>query len=402
LSQCAKNVLNGAMPRKPSKQTPKIFKRPNSPWWWVRYQEPERDADGVILRHEVGGVLKVKMRQVRRSTKTELEAKARALLVQWEAEALRATAAPELEDEKALLAKRKADAEAAAKAAHDRRLTMGQLRDRWLEQSAGKKSITSIRPWFAVIVAFFGADRPIDTLTRSDVEALVAHLRATPNVRGKKNTPATINRYLEQLRAALRWIGEEHPHRDPMRGVSKLPEKNERDRIVTPAEYRRLVEAAPPSIRLAIVIGYHTAMRAGEIVNLTWDRVDLDAGFARLRAGDTKTGKPRNVPLAPPVVEALRAAKRRPDGRLFGMQRQTLSPNFAKLVRKLGMADLHFHDLRHTALTNLRRAGADVFTLQRISGHTTLAMLKRYTHSTDDDAMAAVLRASTSGATGAK
>jgi site-specific recombinase XerD len=62
------------------------------------------------------------------------------------------------------------------------------------------------------------------------------------------------------------------------------------------------------------------------------------------------------------------------------------------LCRELKITGMRFHDLRHTAATNMRRAGIDLLVIQRITGHKTLAMLKRYAHVTEDDLAAAMAR----------
>lgn len=178
-----------------------------------------------------------------------------------------------------------------------------------------------------------------------------------------------------------------------MRGVRFAPERNARDRVCGPEEYQRLVAAADPELRLVILLGYWTAMRLGEIAALTWDRVDLKRRSVRLETGHTKTGHGRKVPLSAEAVEALKQHPRRMDGAVFEHSAGTLSPRFARLTRQLGIEDLRFHDLRHTAATRLRRAGVDVMTIQEITGHKSLAMLKRYQTTTEEDLRAAMERA---------
>lgn len=56
---------------------------------------------------------------------------------------------------------------------------------------------------------------------------------------------------------------------------------------------------------------------------------------------------------------------------------------FVAACDKAGVADFHFHDLRHTAATRLADAGADPFVIAEILGHSDLRMTKRYTHATD-------------------
>jgi integrase len=76
---------------------------------------------------------------------------------------------------------------------------------------------------------------------------------------------------------------------------------NERDRILSEDEWMRLYEAAASHLRPILLVAYHLGQRLGEILNLTWDRVDLQQGFITLRAIDTKTKKPRQVAVTPAV-----------------------------------------------------------------------------------------------------
>ena len=79
---------------------------------------------------------------------------------------------------------------------------------------------------------------------------------------------------------------------------------NERDRILSDNEWSRY-EAAKVHLKPVLLLAYQLGQRFGEIVNMTWDRVDLQRGFITLRGIDTKTKKPRRVPLTPDVKVAL-------------------------------------------------------------------------------------------------
>jgi integrase len=97
------------------------------------------------------------------------------------------------------------------------------------------------------------------------------------------------------------------------------------------------------------------------------------------------------VPLPPEAVEALRAWPRRIGvDAVFERRIGTASSAFTKLCRSLGIKGLRLHDFRHLRLTELLRAGANVFVLQEISGHKDLEMLRRYSHVTLDDMQRAV------------
>jgi len=89
-----------------------------------------------------------------------------------------------------------------------------------------------------------------------------------------------------------------------------LKENNERDRVLTPEEYARLVAACPPHLKPVVQLAYHTGMRKGEILTLKWGQVDLKEGFIRLDPEHTKTGEGRWVPLNQELVEMFRALPR--------------------------------------------------------------------------------------------
>jgi integrase len=271
-------------------------------------------------------------------------------------------------------------------------LTMEGLRKLWLEHASQKRSIDDDRQRFETIIEHFGPSTAIASLTLSDIDRFRDALSKRTTRMNKPMTPATVNRHLGILRSALR-LAQNNDYFLRLRSLrfSLLRENNERDRICTEEEYQKLIDAASPKLRLAIVLGYYTAMRLGEIVNLDWKQIDLTSKMIRLESSDTKTGKPRRVPLDSTVIEELKMYPRSIVGRLFGeTSRDTISSTFHKLCKHVGVDSLRFHDLRHTALTNLRRAGVDVFVLQAISGHKTLKMLGRYQTVTDDDLRKAV------------
>ena len=86
--------------------------------------------------------------------------------------------------------------------------------------------------------------------------------------------------------------------------------QNERDRVLTDEEWDKLYDAAKPHLRPVLLTAYQLGQRFGEIVGLTWDRVDMKRGFITLRSLDTKTKTARQVPMTPDVrVTLQRLAK---------------------------------------------------------------------------------------------
>jgi integrase len=140
----------------------------------------------------------------------------------------------------------------------------------------------------------------------------------------------------------------------------------------------------PSAQRLALM---RSGMHKGEILNLTWDRVDLKAGLLRLRPEDTKTREGRTIPLTKELSEMLRNAtiyldesgQRVPWVFTYARKRiLSVRRAFEVACRKAGIDDVVFHDLRHTFVTNMCRAGVDYFRIMAVTGHKTMTVFKRY------------------------
>lgn len=170
---------------------------------------------------------------------------------------------------------------------------------------------------------------------------------------------------------------------------------NERDRVLTEVEWNRLYDGAPPHLKPILLLAYHLGQRFGEIIELTWDRVDLQRGFIALRSTDTKTKKPRQVPITPAVRSALvdlSKVRRLNTNHVFlyeGQPIKSIKTAFKTAKKLAGLADFRFHDLRHCAATNLRRAGVDTATAMKIVGHKSEKMWKRYNAIEEKDLVAA-------------
>lgn len=156
-----------------------------------------------------------------------------------------------------------------------------------------------------------------------------------------------------------------------------------RDRRITWGEERRIMRAASahrnPEIYSIISLALETAMRQGEILALEWENIDLRKRIAHLPM--TKNGEPRNVPLSLGAVSALTRLGVKASGKVFGYTQDGFKSAWRTLIKRLGVENLHFHDLRHEAVSRLFELGTlDYLEVAAISGHKSVQMLKRYTH----------------------
>jgi len=168
---------------------------------------------------------------------------------------------------------------------------------------------------------------------------------------------------------------------NPVREVKRPAANRPRERRISNEEIALLldgfgyVESQPPAtlmqeVAYAFLIALETAMRQGEILGLTQDRVFLAERYVRLLK--TKNGDTRNVPLSKRAVQLLeileKSANKRMDGKLFTVRSGSAVALFCKVRNRLGIENLHFHDTRHEATTQLARK-LDVLDLARMTGH---------------------------------
>jgi integrase len=178
-----------------------------------------------------------------------------------------------------------------------------------------------------------------------------------------------------------------------------LPDpQNARDRVLTEEEWSKLHQVAKPHLKPVLQLAYQLGQRFGEIVGLTWDRVDLKRGFITLRSQDTKTKKPRKIPMTPDVrmtlqrLAKVRSLSIRHVFTFKGKPLKRISRSFRTALKDAGITDFRFHDLRHCASTNLRRAGVDTATAMNIVGHLSEKSWKRYNAIEERDLLQAALK----------
>lgn len=178
------------------------------------------------------------------------------------------------------------------------------------------------------------------------------------------------------------------PVQNPVRDVKRPKPGRPRDRRFLDGEESSLLSAIAqsqnPWIAPMVQLAIETAGRRGELLNLRWDDVDLQRRVAKLR--DTKNGETRDVPLSSHAVAVLRALSRSVSGRVFPVKPATATATWRRICARAGIKDLHLHDLRHEGTSRLFELhGLEVMEAAAVTGHKTLAMLKRYTHLRAED-----------------
>lgn len=186
---------------------------------------------------------------------------------------------------------------------------------------------------------------------------------------------------------------------NPAAYVPKPNPQNERDRIASGEEWKRLLEASAPHLQRILIVLYTLGPRRGELLQLEWTDVDMQRREFTLH--HTKNGESRTVPMSPEVYRVfteLWQERRLDTQRVFlykGSPVRDVKTAFDKACRRADITNLRLHDLRHTASTNLRRAGVDATTAMKIVGHKSERMHRRYNTVEPEDLRSAVSQLST-------
>ncbi len=177
---------------------------------------------------------------------------------------------------------------------------------------------------------------------------------------------------------------------NPLEGVDRPRKLKPRDRLITDAEFSRIltalgydgkIETKSDRVAVAAMLALETAMRQGEIFNMRWEHIHEDDRYILLP--DTKNGDARKVPLSDKAIEILSVLPRDAD-RAFPIPQASSGVMFLKAVKTAKVPNATFHDLRHAAITRLSRK-LDVLALARMVGHKDPRQLMSYYNPTMKD-----------------
>ncbi len=258
------------------------------------------------------------------------------------------------------------------------KVTFGDLVDRYLrEVTPSKKNWKSETEIMGKIKERFGQHALVAIQSKEIAEYRDELL--------EKRAASTVCHYLNAISVvidtALKEWGYVLPA-NPVRNVRRPSQPTGRDRRLSTEEETALIEECRKSGNVwlvpVVVLATETAMRQGEIFKLSWEHVNLKRQIAHIP--ETKNGEARTIPLSTRAVAALDALPRSIDGRVIQARQDALRKCFERAVVRAGIKDLRFHDLRHEATSRLFEKGLNPMEAASVTGHKTLAMLKRYTH----------------------
>ena len=279
------------------------------------------------------------------------------------------------------------------------RHTFSELIERYIaeviptKKDWAKQQVTHLRAWLAII-----GNVKLSRVTSDAIDRARKVLLNTPYKRADtgpeyQRSPAVVNRYYAALQHCMGkacdwgWI-----ERNPLDRVDKFSESRGRVRFLSPNERDRLLKACKdtgnPALTVLVLLALCSGARDMELRGLTWDRVNLRDGSAW--AEDTKNGERRALTIAGAALDALREW-----GKVRRIGTNLVFPNtngdkpldvrkaWERALQAADIVDFRFHDLRHTAASELAMGGASLREIGAILGHKTAQMTQRYAHLTE-------------------
>src|SRR5580765_6805021 len=235
-----------------------------------------------------------------------------------------------------------------------------------------------------VLIPYFG-NRPIQSITRPDIEEFRQHRFAVPTWRKQQRTIRTVNYELAVLRqvfyfaASKRWL--EGPPQELFRKLISSANETKRDRLLTAEEQKKLIEhcrGPREHLRPLVIAALDTTLRKGNLIRLTWADVDFKDRVIRIKKTSTKTEQAVTIGLTrrleAELHELWKLSDKQPDTRVFGIDGD-FKRAFSSACRLAEISGLRFHDLRAGGATGMVQAGLPAEIVRKVTGHANPAIL---------------------------
>ena len=266
----------------------------------------------------------------------------------------------------------------------------------------GVKSLGPVLHSLVILKEHFG-NKQVSTIRHSDLVLFKKKRLDTPTMHGTQRKISSVNRELELARSVFKYaIQERWITISPFVGEPIIDKTAEirRERVLSDAEEVRLLEACKKidkhgrtrrmRIIPLLIASWDTAVRCNELLRLTWNDLDFNAGrFGTLTvlAKNSKTERRRVIGLTPRLREALLELRTCADGEIdstvFGY-RNASKTAFMAALKDANIEDFTWHDGRHTATTRMMEATYKGDLVKKITGHTQHSTFERYYNPSTD------------------
>jgi integrase len=212
-------------------------------------------------------------------------------------------------------------------------------------------------------------------------------------------SPRTINYELTTMSHSFNLAIKEWElaNENPVIKVRKERVSNNIERWLTSDEKKKLLKASPKWLQDIIVFAINTGLRQSEILDLKWKQIDMER--KTITISEQKNKNIDTLPLNGTAMDILRGSHKSDlplDSYVFPNTLSTRKGNWLLLkafyvaLKKSGVCNFRFHDLRHTFATRLIRNGVDLYTVQKLGRWKTVMMVQRYAHHHPESLRAAI------------
>lgn len=252
---------------------------------------------------------------------------------------------------------------------------------RWLEESNHKRSIHKDKEHLAWLDPFLRKSQLKD-ITRDLIESIATKKAATGV------SDSTINRMLEIIRAILNRAQKEWGWLETVPSIRMRIIKNRRIRWLTKKQANRLIEELPPHLADMAAFTLATGLRESNVTKLKWEQIDIDRCHALIHPDESKTKRAIPVPLNKQAIEIILAQKGKNEIYVFTYRGQPVgrcnNHAWQKALKRAGINDFRWHDLRHTWASWHVQNGTSLHELQQLGGWANYEMVLRYAHLSSD------------------
>ena len=311
-----------------------LFKRKDSPYWWIKITH-----NGRPVQESTGTTDKVKAQEYHDKLKASL----------WDQERLGIK--PRYSWQDAVI--------------------------RYLAETSGKATQETDKTHLRWLDPYLN-DLMLDDINRDMLERIMAKRIAD------KVANSTVNRTMEIVRAVLRKAAFDWEWLDRVPKVRMLPEPKRRIRWITRDEAERLIQVLPDHLAAMVRFSLETGLRRANVTGLQWSQIDLVRRTAWIHPDQAKARKAIAVPLSVSAVNVIREQIGKHSTHVFSYHGSSITQVNTKAWRaalvKVGIKEFRWHDLRHTWASWHVQAGTPLHVLQELGGWECVEMVRKYAH----------------------
>lgn len=248
---------------------------------------------------------------------------------------------------------------------------------RWLTEQGHKASLESDKIHLRWLDKHLnGLD--LTAITRERLDTIAAAKQS------EGVTPATVNRVMEVLRAILRKCADEWEWIDRAPKVRMLKEPTRRIRYLLREEAQQLLAQLPPHLADMAAFSLSTGLRRANVTGLRWEQVDMDNRRAWVHPDQAKARKAIPVPLNDDAMKVIARQVGNHREVVFSFRghqvHQVSTKAWYSALKRAGIANFRWHDLRHTWASWHVQGGTPLFALQELGGWESAEMVRKYAH----------------------